>query len=537
MRLPTLLLPLLLATLVAGAAQAASSRHAAKQGPARIAVVVGNNLGMADEVELRYAEDDARKMERALLDLGGYQRGNTHLVLGASADEVRAVLDEVRRQTEDAPGAMVFFYYSGHADAADLHLSQSRLGLDEVRAFLEGTHAQVRVALVDACKSGALIRAKGASVGPAFDIDVVQPPGVSGTIVITSSSDDEVAQESDRLGGSFFTHYWVHGLYGEADADDDEQITLEEAYRFAHFSTLSHTIASSGGVQHPKYELDLSGEGPIVVANLARRTAALKLKVGAKKGDWYILDADRRFLLTEIASVDEAAEGLRLPPGRYRIKKREPRRVLVVDVELTASEVRVVSEDEMQTETIGTGEAKGADASLVERVGLFQFRGHGPFVRMGARAMPFSAFSPGPQVELGWRVGWKYMFVEPRLSLSGGNLVAQPSTLLFEADLGSSAGLQLPVGPVRVAGGVDAGLVLPQQASIAQYLGSRFWSSPTGLLSVAVQGRAFGEIAFDLPGDFAVAGRAYGGVAGYSLSGNVIALPVFGSSLGVSYRF
>jgi hypothetical protein len=532
MRFLLLLLPVLLTTLVAGAAQAGSG-----QGPARIAVVVGNNLGMADEVELRYAEDDARKMERALLDLGGYQPRDTHLVLGATADEVRAVLEAVQRQTDASPGTMVFFYYSGHADAADLHLSQSRLPLDEVRAFLEHTQAQVRVALVDACRSGALIRTKGATVGPAFDIDVVQPPGVSGTIVITSSSDDEVAQESDRLGGSFFTHYWVHGLYGEADADDDEQVTLEEAYRFAHFSTLSHTIASSGGVQHPKYELDLSGEGPIVIANLARRTASLKLEAGAKKGDWYVLDADRRFLLTEIASVEQAAEGLRLPPGRYRIKKREPRRVLVVDIELGASETRVVREGEMQTEALGTGEAKGADAGLIERVGLLAFRGHGPFVRMGARAMPFSSFSPGPQVELGWRVGWKYFFVEPRLSLSGGNLVAQPSTLLFEADLGSSAGFQIPVGPVRLGAGVDAGLVLPQQASIAQYLGSRFWNNPSGLLSLAVQGRTFGEFAFDLPGDFAVTGRAYGGLAAYRLGDRVVVPPVVGSSLGVSYRF
>ena len=158
-------------------------------------------------------------------------------------------------------------------------------------------------------------------------------------------------------------------------------------------------------------------------------------------------------------------------------------------------------------------------------------------VRMGGRAMPFSAFSPGPQIDLGWRFNWRYAFVEPRLSLSSGHLLAQPSVLLFEADAGASAGVQLPVGPLRVTSGIDTGLVLPQQASMSQLFGAQYWSSPTGLLSFALQGKVFSELAFQMPGGIDVLGRVYGGVSVYKLGDRLILPPTVGSALGVAYRF
>lgn len=69
------------------------------------------------------------------------------------------------------------------------------------------------------------------------------------------SSADEAAQESDRIGGSFFTHALVSGMRGAADASGDGKITLTEAYRFAFEETLQRTAQTQFGSQHPAYEI------------------------------------------------------------------------------------------------------------------------------------------------------------------------------------------------------------------------------------------------------------------------------------------
>ena len=64
---------------------------------------------------------------------------------------------------------------------------------------------------------------------------------VRGHAILTASAEDEAAQESDRIGGSFFTHYLVSGLRGAADSSADGRVTLTEAYRFAFDETLART--------------------------------------------------------------------------------------------------------------------------------------------------------------------------------------------------------------------------------------------------------------------------------------------------------
>src|SRR5690606_41021268 len=103
------------------------------------------------------------------------------------------------------------------------------------RGRLNSLGADVRIAVVDACESGALTRLKGGRAAPAFLID--QSIRSEGYAILTSSSGSEAAQESDRLGGSFFTHALNTGLRGAADAPRDGKVTLHEAYQYAHNDT------------------------------------------------------------------------------------------------------------------------------------------------------------------------------------------------------------------------------------------------------------------------------------------------------------
>ena len=79
---------------------------------------------------------------------------------GGGASDFRDALFVLdARIRREAGETLLFVYYSGHADAGDLHLGATSLPLHELRALLEGSAAGSRVLVLDACRSGALTQA------------------------------------------------------------------------------------------------------------------------------------------------------------------------------------------------------------------------------------------------------------------------------------------------------------------------------------------------------------------------------------------
>ena len=92
-------------------------------------------------------------------------------------------------------------------------------GWQEFRKRIDALHADVKIAVIDACGSGAITRLKGGVAVPAFMVD--QSSDMKGYAFITSSTQDESSQESDKLKGSFFTHSLVSGMRGAGDLSGD----------------------------------------------------------------------------------------------------------------------------------------------------------------------------------------------------------------------------------------------------------------------------------------------------------------------------
>ena len=90
------------------------------------------------------------------------------------------------------------------------------MSYQELREWILDAGADVRIAMLDSCASGALIRLRGVIRRPSFLEDVSS--SAKGHAFLTASSADEAAQESDRIGAAFFTHFLVSGLRGAADA-------------------------------------------------------------------------------------------------------------------------------------------------------------------------------------------------------------------------------------------------------------------------------------------------------------------------------
>jgi hypothetical protein len=345
----------------------------------RYAVIVGMNHGESHEATLRYAQSDAQRMYDVLRELGGFEPVNMVLLSEGSADDVRSTLITVNDRVRAAVAqpnteAMLFVYYSGHADAESLHMGDTRLGIRELSQLVRGSAANFRMLVLDACQSGAATRRKGGHSTQPFAI--ASDPGLpgEGLALLTASAANEDAQESDELRASFFTHALVSGLLGAADQDRDGNVLLEEAYRYAYDGTLRATSRSASGMQHPSFFYDLRGQGRFVLTRPGLsdpRRGRLEVPRGAS----YLLfrDSASGQVVGEVAATD-TARTLSLASGRYFLRGRSAEYLLEGSVEVASGADSKVGPDQLTrieyAQLVRKGFASTTQAQAIEVGGL-----------------------------------------------------------------------------------------------------------------------------------------------------------------------
>lgn len=346
-------------------ATAPSSKSSIKA-PYKRAIVIGNNQGNGQEKRLRYAKSDAHKLYRTLHQLGGFKTSHIDLMLGQTADRIRARLAQIRtsflrikRETPHRP-TLLLFYYSGHADGRTLHMGSTQLGFSWLRTWLKTSPAQIRLAILDTCQSGQITRTKGAR---RVSKEVPLPPVIRhttthGMALITSSGVGEDSHEIDQLRGSVFTHYLVSGLHGAADRDRDGKVSLREAYSYAYQRTISHTIFLSSGIQHPSFRNELHGHGHLILSK--PKQASAKIHFGAQlTGTYFVLNQNRNRLLAEVKKEKGRPVQIGLHSGRYTIVRRNVRRYQIQTIQLRPGQALHIRKKEMVALSYAWSASKG----------------------------------------------------------------------------------------------------------------------------------------------------------------------------------
>lgn len=309
------------ATAIAGINGAAQADNARIN---RYVVAVSANFGGQGRPVLRYAESDAKSFAKVLGEMGGVQAGNVILVKEPGVAALQKQLDGLDAKIAQGKNAAgrneVLFYYSGHADEKGLRLGNEVYAWKELRKRIDAMSADVKIAVIDACGSGAITRLKGGVAVPAFMVD--QSSDMKGYAFITSSTQDESSQESDKLKGSFFTHSLVSGLRGAGDLSGDGKVTLSEAYQFAFNETLQRTEKTMGGAQHPSRDMNLAGTGDVVMTDLRSTSAGLELDEDVD-GRLFIRDANGE-LVAELYKKAGRAMSLGFPAGKYTVRLERP---------------------------------------------------------------------------------------------------------------------------------------------------------------------------------------------------------------------
>jgi hypothetical protein len=285
----------------------------------RYALVSCSNDGGPTRARLKYSESDARSFAAVIEELGGVRPDDLVMAVNPNLSRFQSAFERVEQLMSaprpDAERRELLVYYSGHSDDDGLILGSESLSWEELRGRINDIPADVKVAILDSCSSGSLTRAKGGVARPAFLFDASSD--MKGHAYLTSSSAEEAAQESDRIGASFFTHFLVSGLRGAADSAGNGVVTLNEAYAFAYQETLASTEKTQYGPQHPAYDISLTGSGDLVLTDL--RAASAKLLVSEDlDGRLYIRDA-RNVLAVELDKTQGQSVELALTPGSYKV--------------------------------------------------------------------------------------------------------------------------------------------------------------------------------------------------------------------------
>jgi hypothetical protein len=309
-----------------------------------VAVVVGANIGGADEAPLHFAMSDARRVADVLVELGQVSPGNTIVVTADTPEQVLGALRQARDRAQalaasGRPKTFVF-YYSGHGDDDSIHLAKGLVPMSDLRTAIAAIPVDLRVSVIDACRTGG--RAKGVGSGAAFDL-AAAPDSPHGSVELRASSVGEAAQESDELGGAVFTHFLVSGLRGAADADHDGRVTLAELYAYTYRATLLRTT-SAPILQHPSVLMNLAGAGEVVLTTPSGAPAFLEVPRGPERYLVFARPSDSA--MGEVSG--EGAARLALPAGRFLVVRRVGSVTSVASVDLAWGGTKRLTSDEFR---------------------------------------------------------------------------------------------------------------------------------------------------------------------------------------------
>jgi hypothetical protein len=446
----------------------------------RYAVVIGANAGDAQDARLRYAEADAAKVAHTLRSVGEFPAAQMLQMNGVTADEVRRALIELNaRLRQESADTVLLVYYSGHADAENLHLGGTHLGARELRDILAGSSAGSRVLVIDACRSGAVTRVKGGSPTAPFAVNLGEIPPPSGLAILTSSAEGEDSQESDALAGSFFTHYFNSGLIGAADQNHDGMVTLAEAFSFASEQTYRATVATQAGPQHPTFRFDLGGRQDLVLARPRAPRQGLGTLRFEQAGRYVVHRADAAGPGPVVAEVAARAPGAQvaLPEGKYEIILRNADHTMQGTAEVRDGAVASVSADTLKRSEYARLVRKGGGANSAYSVQVLGGFHSAPYTLQGQGPINeyFSSWRErnlGSALFVALRRDARRFSLEARLGWEGNRRLNNSQVTLDTSMFsGTVAGLRAwDLGPVAISVGGEAGLLLMEQKASQWWL-------------------------------------------------------------------
>jgi formylglycine-generating enzyme required for sulfatase activity len=214
----------------------------------KLGIVIGTNEYSDSNIRnLRFAEKDAKDIKNILLDpdICGF-------------DEVLESINKTRTQTfceidqllkKAVSEDLILIYFSGHGEPDPQHdlcllfnntkmysLIPTSLNYSLVRKCIDASSCKTVVVVLDCCYSGA------ASIKGNNLKEILSKSSGSGTVILSASSEFDVAKEDEKLENGVFTYYLVEGLKSGAIAGDNNgDIALDDLYNYVYERTIRYS--------------------------------------------------------------------------------------------------------------------------------------------------------------------------------------------------------------------------------------------------------------------------------------------------------
>ena len=191
--------------------------------PRMFAVVVGisNYLGGNN---LKYADDDAsliyRNMNSAFSN--ELKAGSITLLLNekASVYNIKNALQSILNQANE--NDYIVFYFSGHGSPGAFCAYDGLLQHKDVKDIFVNSKAKYKLCVADACFSGSISNTQIVSNYADLHHDRI--------CVLMSSKSNQTSIEFSGINQGVFSYYFVKGMHGKADLNQDKYVTVGELF-------------------------------------------------------------------------------------------------------------------------------------------------------------------------------------------------------------------------------------------------------------------------------------------------------------------
>lgn len=237
------------------------------------------------EGEMQYADDDARDIRDAAINLASFSSTNVMTLIDSDATKASIDAGFNWLAARDNKNTLVMISFSGHggqvpdtapydetADGYDEFIGPYDTTLtgdniildDELDVWLSRLESENIVVVIDSCYSGGMIDTAGVATGRGIGFvlgtqdviaQVAEADGLAadisreGRVILTASRTDQVSFEFGALENGVFSYYFIEGLSSTiADGDGNGWISAEEAFSYLECRVDNYVYENTGDV-------------------------------------------------------------------------------------------------------------------------------------------------------------------------------------------------------------------------------------------------------------------------------------------------
>lgn len=221
----------------------------------------------AGTTDLVYDQGGKRIMQFYKSSLGGnIPDQNVVLLRGSNCNSYNLLAKLTRLFSQADNNDIIIFYYNGHGNQNILSLHDRTMYHSEIANILKNSKAKRKLWIADSCHSGSMSNT-AINHTKSNDLQTIIEHHDNDITFISSSHANQLSWSASEFSSGVFTHYWLKGLKGDADKDNNKIITLSEAFLYTKNNVKNFSQERLSNIQIPYISGVVDMQLPLAVLN------------------------------------------------------------------------------------------------------------------------------------------------------------------------------------------------------------------------------------------------------------------------------